>query len=43
MKNRLNLLKKLDELRSTELDLTPARKLLAEINRTCLSDISDAG
>jgi len=43
MKNKLNLFKKLDELRSTELDLTPARKLLAEINGICLSDLSGAG
>ncbi len=41
MKNNLNLLKKFNELRSTELDLTPARQLLAEINGICLSDKSD--
>ncbi len=43
MKNKLNLFKKLDEFRSTELDLTPAKKLLAEINGICLSNLSDAG
>jgi hypothetical protein len=42
MKNKLNLFKKLDELRSTELDLTPAGKLLAEINGICLTDLSVA-
>jgi len=41
-KNRSNIFKMLGELKSTELNLDPAKKLLEEINQTDLKEKSDA-
>lgn len=41
-KSKFNIFKKLDEFRSTELNLDPARILLAKINEIDLKDVIDA-